>query len=437
MRNVTIPEGGSFRLRNVAVPATLLADPRSLGVSGEMARLDITIERRRVARLAPVSRDPLAELDVDLDGGMAWPCFADIHTHLDKGHTWPRATNPDGTHAGAGAAVTRDRAAHWTAEDVTRRFRFGLACAFAHGAKAVRTHIDSHGSQGAISWPVFRALREEWAGRVHLQGVSLVPIDAYRDEAAMARTADLATASRGLLGASIRVVPELDLLLGRVFALAEQRGLDLDLHVDENSDVGATALERIAAVAQARRFPGRILVGHCCNLALQTPDIIARTIDGVAAAQISVVSLPMCNLYLQGRQPHGTPRWRGVTLLHELAAAGVRVMVASDNCRDPFHAYGDHDPLEVFTQAVRIAHLDCPIGDWPRAITLTPAATMGLDAAIAEGAPADLVLFRARSFSEILSRVQSDRLVLRDGAAIDTTLPDYRELDETLGLALR
>ena len=34
-----------------------------------------------------------------------------------------------------------------------------------------------------------------------------------------------------------------------------------------------------------------------------------------------------------------------------------------------------------------------------------------------------------RSFSELLARPQGDRLVIRNGAPIDTTLPDYRDLD--------
>jgi cytosine deaminase len=58
---------------------------------------------------------------------------------------------------------------------------------------------------------------------------------------------------------------------------------------------------------------------------------------------------------------------------------------------------------------------------------------MGGDARIAEGAPADLVLFRARSYSEFLSRSQYDRTVLRQGKPIDRTLPDYRELDPLMG----
>jgi len=45
------------------------------------------------------------------------------------------------------------------------------------------------------------------------------------------------------------------------------------------------------------------------------------------------------------------------------------------------------------------------------------------------GAAADLVLFSARAYSELLSRPQADRIVLRAGRAIDTTAPSYRELD--------
>jgi cytosine/creatinine deaminase len=121
-----------------------------------------------------------------------------------------------------------------------------------------------------------------------------------------------------------------------------------------------------------------------------------------------------------------------VTLLHELKQAKVPVAIASDNCRDPFFAFGDHDALEVFNQSIRIAQLDRPYGDWANAITLTPADLMELPEVgrIGVGLPADLVLFKARNYSELLSRSQHDRIVLRNGRAIDTTLPDYSELDD-------
>jgi cytosine deaminase len=228
--------------------------------------------------------------------------------------------------------------------------------------------------------------------------------------------------------------PDAPALIGRVFDLAVDRDLDVDLHVDETGEPAAHTLRLIAQETVRRGWQGRVTCGHCCSLAVHAPDEARETIAMVADAAITVVSLPMVNLYLQGRRTHGagsgTPLWRGVTLLHELHAAGVRVAVASDNTRDPFYGFGDLDPVEVFREAVRIGHLDRPVGEWAMAMTARPADAMKLDAGrLRVGAAADLVLFAARDYSELLSRPQSDRIVLRGGRAIDTTPPSYRELD--------
>lgn len=419
----TIPHARDLWLRNAT-----LADGASA---------DIRITDGLIAAIAPAGT---AAEGVDLRRGMALPCFADIHTHLDKGHIWPRSPNPDGTFMGALTAVMGDRERSWSADDMEARFRFGLACAYAHGTSAIRTHLDTYLPHAHESWAVFSRLREEWAGRIALEAVSICPIDRFAGEAG-AEIADLVAAHGGILGFVTRLTgqgegaipPGFQDLLDHCFALAEARGLDLDLHVDESGETEAATLPLIARTALRRRFKGRIQVGHICSLSLQSDAVIAETIGLVREAGISVVSLPMCNMYLQGRAPGTTPRWRGVTLLHELAAAGVPVSVASDNCRDPFYAFGDHDMLEVFREAVRIAHLDHPVAPWFAAVTTTPATLMRREATLRAGAPADIVLLRARAWHEALSRQQADRIVLRRGRAIDTTLPDYAELDALLG----
>jgi cytosine deaminase len=48
---------------------------------------------------------------------------------------------------------------------------------------------------------------------------------------------------------------------------------------------------------------------------------------------------------------------------------------------------------------------------------------------MAVGAPAGMILTRARTMNELLSRPQNDRVVLYAGKQVDRTLPDYRELD--------
>jgi cytosine/creatinine deaminase len=61
---------------------------------------------------------------------------------------------------------------------------------------------------------------------------------------------------------------------------------------------------------------------------------------------------------------------------------------------------------------------------------------LGLDApAFAVGDPADMILTRARSFSELFARPHHDRTVLRAGAPLDAALPDYAELDGLKGFS--
>ncbi len=394
--------------------------------------VDLHVADGVVAAVAPAGAAPGG---VDLAGGQVWPCFVDVHTHLDKGHIWRRTPNPDGTFAGALAAVAADRP-HWTEADLRLRMEYGLACAHAHGTAAIRTHLDSNHGNAANAWRMFRLLRDEWAGRIALQAASICPLETYDGEDGRALADQVADAG-GVLGGVTHLGGAFDAplpqglqdRLDQLFALAEARGLDIDLHVDESGEGGARALREIARTAVRRGFRNRIQCGHCCSLSVQPEAFARETIAAVAEAGIAVVTLPMCNMYLQDRAPARTPRWRGVTLVHELRAAGVPVSVASDNCGDPFYPYGDLDMLEVLREATRILHLDHS-SSWSAAVNAVPARLMGLDAGgIRVGAPADLVLFSARHPHELLARPQSDRVVLRRGRALEAALPDPALLD--------
>jgi len=433
LADLSIPEQGWYVLANARLHWSTLQ-----GLDGPRDRdgfilADIAISDGRIKALAARQGKPVPPRAIDLGGRIVLPAFVDCHTHLDKGHIWPRMPNPDGTFMGAIGAAGTDRMAFWTADDLTRRMDFALRCAYAHGTRAIRTHLDSASPQDAISWDVFAALRDDWGGRIELQAASLVTIDELDDPDRLSTLADHVARVGGAFGAVTFMLPNLPDLLDATFRAAADRGMDLDFHADETDDASAISLRLIAEAALRNRFEGRILVGHCCSLARQPDDEARHTLDLVAKAGLSVVSLPMCNLYLQDRRANATtPRWRGVTLVHEMNARGIPVSVASDNTRDPFYAYGDLDMLEVYRMATRILHLDHPVADWPRAVSATPARAMRLaqPALIATGTPADLIVFRGRSWTELLSRPESDRTVIRDGVAIDTKLPDYSELDD-------
>ena len=236
------PRASRHALRNLRAPRCLVQPALPGDAADDLVAIDLLIDDGRIAAIDLAGRMP-AEWGPDLDASMVLPGLVDCHTHLDKGHIWPRQANPTGDGAGASAATMRDRQAHWNAEDVRRRMEFGLATAYAKGVVAISTHLDSLAPQASISFPVLREVRERWAGRIDLQVSSIAPLDIFLTDEGR-QLADIVAESGGKLGCVTRsaafpgdtMPPDLDQALVRVFTLAAERGLDLDLHVDESTD---------------------------------------------------------------------------------------------------------------------------------------------------------------------------------------------------------
>jgi cytosine deaminase len=427
-----------YWISRARVPACFLSAP----VAGADADfdgallLDILIDGDRLVAIAAAGAAPREDACIDAAGRMVWPTLVDMHTHLDKAQVIPRVM-PDGSFAGGRTGTVKDRE-FWSHDDLRRRMDFALRCSYVHGVSAVRTHIDSFPELAERSWEVFRELRAKWAGRVALQGVSLFTLDLLRTDYGV-KIADLTAASGGVLGGVTRAagkdhvgtLDDTDALLDRLLALAAERGLDVDLHVDESADLTAFSLPRIAAAVIRNRFAGRLVCGHCINLALQPEEVARRTIELCAEARLNVVTLPAVMMYLQDREPRRTPRWRGVTLVHEFKQAGVPVAIGGDNVRDTWNAYGDHDMVEAFRQSVLILQLDHPFGDAPTMAGAIPGEIIREPSAgrLAVGGPANLIAFSARTLNELMCRPQSDRVVLNRGRPVRDKLPDYAELD--------
>ncbi|TIT49688.1 MAG: cytosine deaminase, partial [Mesorhizobium sp.] len=288
-----IPASGPYHLTNVRLHASLTPGFASVFDRDGFALADITVADGKISSIAAHAASKVPAGAIDLGGRIVLPCFVDCHTHIDKGHIWPRKPNPDGSFMGALNATGADRMARWSAEDVAKRMDFSLRSAYAHGTRALRTHIDSVAPQEEISWPVFETMREAWRGRIELQGACLLGIEGVRDRKWFDRLAKRVAAARGVLGVVTYMVPDLEELLDHVFAQATKHGLDLDFHADETNDVAAISLKKIAEAALWNGFEGKILVGHCCSLARQ-PDLeVLDTLDKVAKAGLAIVSLPM------------------------------------------------------------------------------------------------------------------------------------------------
>ncbi|MGD1887773.1 MAG: amidohydrolase family protein, partial [Cohaesibacteraceae bacterium] len=218
---VSLPDG-PVTLDNVTLPGPLVGQDEALD------QTSLSIENGVFSGNGPGSNR------IDLGGRMVLPAFTDMHTHLDKGHIWPRKPNPDGTFAGALSSVGEDREANWSAEDVRARMNFALECAYAYGTRAIRTHLDSIPPQDDISWGVFKEVRSDWKDRIDLQAVSLVGAEGIEADGAghHPHTVDLVGEAGGILGFVPYPLPDIAERIETYFRTAAERGLEADLHVD-------------------------------------------------------------------------------------------------------------------------------------------------------------------------------------------------------------
>ena len=122
---------GSADARVLSAQASL--SPRPTDRDG-LASVDILIDEGKIAAIGPglaAHRSDAPRLS--LGRRIVLPLFVDAHTHIDKGHIWPRAPNPTGDFDDALATVADDRSRLWSAGDVARRMEFSLRAAYAHG----------------------------------------------------------------------------------------------------------------------------------------------------------------------------------------------------------------------------------------------------------------------------------------------------------------
>lgn len=421
----------AFQLLNAAVPDCL----RGPSVPPR-AQLALTIERGLVTRIEESrAAQPSSLAKVDACGGIVTSALVDCHTHLDKAHLAAHRDFPAGDLMAAINAMEAAKTA-WSRASLEQRVRFSLDRALSHGVRAIRSHVDYTATTPAFVAPAMRDLRAEARDRgIDLQLAPLIPLELVDDADWLDRIAASCPAMGGVIGFFVFKHNCTSQRLDRVFQVAREHDLMLDFHVDEGLDPALDGLSEIVRLARSCRLSQPILCGHNVSLATRQPDQLNQMLDAIAGAQLTLVMLPHPNLYLQDREPGRTPRHRGVMPFLEAHTRGIPVAIGTDNVRDGFYPYGDHDPLEALALAATAAQVPDPLGAFASTITTTPAKALGLDwdGLIKVGAPADLVVFDGRTSSEVIASLGRGRRIIRDGAAaVSTQQPNYRLLDRGL-----
>ncbi|MFE5540325.1 amidohydrolase family protein [Streptomyces sp. NPDC056519] len=360
--------------------------------------------------LARAAADGRRTPRVDLTGYLLLAAPAEPHAHLDKSGTW------DEIGPGSGELLDAVRAwERWSArrerEDIVLRADRTLALLVAHGASAVRTHAAIHPEEeqpSAVS--ALMELRERWRHRVRVQVVAM--LSPRTPDGAAKRAIE---AGADLLGGSPHRADDPGAEVRRLFDLAEALEVGLDVHTDESLTPSVHTLPLLADLVLSRGFPFPVTASHCVSLGQLPAPTVGRTAERLARAGIGVVTLPITNLYLQGRGLHPVPR--GLTAVGDLLAHGVVVAGGGDNVADPFNPMGRADPLETASLLVTAAHLS--VAEAWAAVSDAARRVLGLaPAGPAPGMVADLLAVRASGLAEAIGQATEDRMLFTAGRQV-------------------
>jgi cytosine deaminase len=389
------------------------------------SRVDVVVEDGQITSVAPgVGRSAGHRLDAA--GGLLLPAYVDTHIHLDKVLIRDQLAEHDGTLRGAIDAIHAAKRSY-TVEDVRRRATAVIEASVLTGTTRLRSHVDVDTIGGLVPLEGVLAAAQDCADIADVQVVAFPQEGLLRDPGA----ADLMTEAMQRGATVVGGMPHWEVTeddqrehVRLCFELAARHDADVDMHVDETDDGAVRTLAMVVAETERRGWQHRVTVGHVCALAAADYDYADRVIADGARLGITVDATPVTNLVLQGRGARGLVR-RGTTRVRELMAAGVPVAFGQDCVQDGFYPFGRGDLLEVALISAHAAHLSsvAELHQALAAVTSVPAAAwhLGDGYGVVAGALADLQLYSATSWPEVLRLQDSPRQVWFRGRPVART----------------
>jgi cytosine deaminase len=354
------------------------------------APVDIGVKGGHIAAIEPKLACEAVEIEVG--GHLALPGFVDTHIHLDKACLLGRCGHNHGSVSEAIRAVAGMKK-DFTVEDVYARGSHVLERAIVHGTTRMRTHVEIDPRIGLRGYEAVKALKQDYAWAIDLS-LCVFPQEGLTNDPGAEELLIQALRDGGeAIGGCPYMDTDPNAHLGRIFDLAQEFDVDVDLHLDFDLDPSWWHLDEVCRQTERRNYQGRVAIGHATKLSALPPERMKAATAQLAKAGVAVTVLPATDLYLMGREAtHNAPR--GLTLAHKLVGDGVLCSVATNNVLNPFTPFGDASLLRMANFYANVAHAS--LSDFDTCLDLVtelPARLMNLgDYGIKVGNPADLVV---------------------------------------------
>jgi cytosine/creatinine deaminase len=395
---------------------------RNVRLRGREGTCDVAIEGERIAAVE-TSIDASAEREYDGLGNLLLPGLVNAHQHLDKTMLGD-VMRPNRTQTLQEAIqITWDHKRSYTTEEIAARAVPVVEAAIRHGTTAMRGFADVGTVGGLVPVEALLQIKRRFAGLITIEVVAFPQEAIIRDpgtqelmEQAIRLGADVVGGLPWYERLERHVHEHIDFCL----ELAQRTGRDVHMLADDTDDPLSRSLEYLAVRTIETGYQGRVTASHCGALAAYDDNHAARVIDIVREAEITICSNAQISLVLDGRGDRGLIR-RGITRVGELLEAGVNVITAQDDVKDPYYPFGKPDQLEVAQYMAHVAQLTYPsqLETVLDMVTTGAARAMRLEGyGTTPGDRADLVLVDAPTVHETLRLIPPRRLVFYGGQLV-------------------
>ncbi len=397
---------------------------RNARVDGRDEVVDVAVAAGRIRAIEPAGKIVDRGRVLDIAGRYVSPGFVETHVHLDKSCIVDRCHAREGTLAEAIREVANAKAA-FTTDDVHARAARTLERAILHGTTRMRTHVEVDPGIGLRGFDAVLALVDEYAWAIDLE-LCVFPQEGLTDNPG---TEELIVAAlrRGarVVGAAPYVDRDPHGQIDRIFAIARDFDVPIDMHLDFTLDVAKMDVEYVCAKTREHRYEGRVAIGHVSTLSA----LPAARFDAVAAmlanAGGALAGVPSTDLFLMGRGvDHDVPR--GVAPVHRLVKAGANASLATNNVLNPFTPYGDCSLVRMANLYANIAQLGQreELALCPPMVTERAARILGIgDHRVDVGAAAGLVVLDCESAAQAVAEIAAPLYAFKQGRTTVSRAP--------------
>lgn len=392
----------------------LIVRQARLAHAPETPPVDIGIDTGRIVAIEP--RLAAEGPEYDAAGRLVCGGLVETHIHLDKSRIIDRCAPEPGRDP---AAVPRVAAVKhtFTTEDVYARARATLETCLVNGCTRMRTHVELDSGVEMRSFEALEAIRRDYAWAIDIE-LCVFPQEGLTENPASDRLL-VEALRRGapVIGAAPNFDRDKVGQIRRIFALAREYDVDLDLHLDSGDSPVDMDIDLVCDLTETHKLGGRVAVGHGCKYASLPPDGLLRLAHRLADVGVAVTVLPATDLFMQGRDQTHDIR-RGVADANLLVAHGVNCSISTNNVLNPFTPYGDGSLLRMANLQANVCQISRPgaLRACFDMVTTRSARLMNLrDYGIAVDNPADLVVLDATTPEQAVAEIAAPLGVFKRG----------------------